>query len=94
MCCENQPFPGPNLLQSRTPYADALFEEPDCGCGCCDRIWGLCPGWVREKYPLSSDVVAHDIALVLRLRGVEDVVDMNGAMEVGEILAALQEYVE
>jgi len=49
---------------------------------------------VRAKYSLSSAVVAHDIVLVLRLRGVEDVVDMNGAMEVGGILAALQEYVE
>lgn len=94
MCCENHPFLGPNLPQSRIPYADALFEEPGYGCGCCDMIWGLCPGWVRAKYPLSSAVVAHDIALVLRFRGVEDVVDMNGAMEVGVILAALQEYVE
>lgn len=82
------------MPQSRIPYADALFEEPGCGCGCCDRISGLFLGWVITKYPLSSAVVAHNIVLVLRLRGVEDVVDMSGEMEVGEILAALQEYVE
>lgn len=97
MSCGNRPFLGRNMPQSRTQCADALFGELGYGygrgcCYGCDRTWGLCLEWVRERPP--STVVAHDIVLVLRLRGVEGVAGRNGAKEEEEILAALREYVE